>query len=176
MAQLISLTCFKGEAVRFNFCLNPFTVTTADTANGAGTVNVVSTAGFPAAGTFYLEGAAVTYSALTATAFTGCAGTPTSAYPAPAAQGGAGAVGCRDVTGWTTRLTIRKNAIADPVILNPAGVIVSPLGGVFKVVLTKAQTTQPAGAYAADFWRTDAGSETALGVGSFTVQQESLNP
>jgi hypothetical protein len=47
---------------------------TADVLLGAATVDVVSTAQFGATGTFYLNGAIVTYTGKTATSFTGCTG------------------------------------------------------------------------------------------------------
>lgn len=52
------------------------TTLSALTTGGDATVNVVSTALFPASGTFLLGGVTVTYSGKTGTTFTGCTGTP----------------------------------------------------------------------------------------------------
>ena len=57
------------------------TTTTANTAAGAATINVVSTAGFAPSGQLLLNGTPVTYRGITATSFTGSIGTPASVQP-----------------------------------------------------------------------------------------------
>jgi hypothetical protein len=61
--------------------------TTANTALNAGTINVTSTAGFPANGSIVLNGVTVYCTAKTATKFQGCTGTPATVFPLPVTNG-----------------------------------------------------------------------------------------
>lgn len=74
-----------------------------------------------------------------------------------------------DITGWTIVFTLRT-VIGNPVLLSIAAAIVNAAAGKFRVTITAAQTDSLAtGDYAYDVQRTDAGNETVLSIGTFTV-------
>ena len=80
-----------------------------------------------------------------------------------------------DISGWAMQFTLKRKATDAAAVLTQAAVITSAAQGQFSVSLTKVQTNLPAGEYAYDVQRIDAGSEAVLSVGLFTIQQEVLN-
>lgn len=81
-----------------------------------------------------------------------------------------------DITTWTIVCTVRRKS-AGNVLLTPLVTITSSFQGLYNISLTHAQTLSlNAGVYVYDIQRTDGGSEAVLSIGSFTVQQEVLNP
>jgi hypothetical protein len=176
MAVINNLSVYKGEKVELNFGLSPAALTTSPVLAGAASVPV-PTAGFPSSGTAYLLPstpgavvAAITYTGITAGALTGCAN-----VPAVAQAGALVTTGSQDITGWNISLTLKRAATDAAALLTQAATIVSAIGGIYRVTLTKAQTNRQAFQYAYDVQRTDAGSEAVLSIGTFTVQQEVLN-
>lgn len=81
-----------------------------------------------------------------------------------------------DLTSWTIVFTLRKNATDAVSILSINATIVSAPAGTFRISLTKAQTSLVAGTYQYDIFRTDAGSEACLSIGTFVINQDVLTP
>jgi len=75
-----------------------------------------------------------------------------------------------DITGWTLTVTI-KNPIGTTVTL--AGTVVSGTAGTYRWTITAANTvTLGVNDSKIDVWRTDVGSETLMGLGTFSITQE----
>ena len=75
-----------------------------------------------------------------------------------------------DISGWTIVLTLKHRASDTDVALTVNGAIVSGPSGTYTVTLTAAQTRSlQYGDYHCDIWRTNAGSETLMGIGRLTV-------
>lgn len=82
-----------------------------------------------------------------------------------------------NITGFTLELTVKKKGTDTAVVLQAAAAITDPTNGFYQFEFTHAQTVGlNAGTYTYDIQRTDAGSETVLAVGTFTVTQEVLYP
>ena len=80
-----------------------------------------------------------------------------------------------DITGWTISFCLKASP-GDLPLLTVAGAIVGAAAGTFKVNLTKANLTIPAGVYVYDVQRTDSGSEAVLSIGKFNLQPSILYP
>lgn len=80
-----------------------------------------------------------------------------------------------DITGWTISFCLKATP-TDAAILTVAGSVVSAAAGTFKVNLSKANLTQPAGVYVYDVQRTDSGSEAVLSIGAFNLKSSVLYP
>lgn len=72
-----------------------------------------------------------------------------------------------NITGWTLSFTVR-DANNQIVIQKAPSVVLGPTG-TFSFSVTASDTTLSANIYNCDLWRTDAGNETVMGVGTFTI-------
>src|SRR5258708_1271789 len=83
-----------------------------------------------------------------------------------------------NLTGVPIVFTVRKrNDATQPTLISVNGVVTNGPAGQFSITVTHPQTMQatlPAGMYAYDVWRTDAGNEAVLSYGSFKVDPEVL--
>ncbi len=82
-----------------------------------------------------------------------------------------------DISGWTLLLTVEGDP-ETPKLISVAGVVVSASDGTFSVTLddTTSGTDQSVGHYKYDVWRTDAGNERLLAIGSFIVEDSARFP
>lgn len=75
-----------------------------------------------------------------------------------------------NITGWTLVVTVRDENKA--VMFTKSGTIVSGAAGTYTWPVTAANTLISPKPYSLDIWRTDAGSETLMAVGTLTVNDE----
>jgi hypothetical protein len=75
-----------------------------------------------------------------------------------------------DITGWTIRVMVRDNA--RNVVWDKLATISNGPSGLYNFSVTHADTTIKVGTYAIDIQRTDTGSETLMGFGTFQITPE----
>jgi hypothetical protein len=78
------------------------------------------------------------------------------------------------VAGWTLGFWVRKDTLAGSLVVvtktSGSGItLVDAVAGIWTVLLSSADTKQTTGTYLFDLWRTDAGDETALAQGRFSI-------
>lgn len=83
-----------------------------------------------------------------------------------------------NITGWTIVMTVRLlPTTANPPLLSVNATVVSGTAGTYRIGLTAAQTLAlGVGTFHADIWRTDAGAQTEMAVGTLTILQPVRNP
>lgn len=79
-----------------------------------------------------------------------------------------------DITGWTIVYTMR-GLLVTTLVLTISATLTDPTAGVFTVPFTRAQSILLRGEYMYDIWRTNAGFETPVSVGSIIFAPSVLN-
>lgn len=74
-----------------------------------------------------------------------------------------------DITGWTIKMYVRRQARTGSVLFTADGVITTAASGLFKMPLSQAQTLRLPGDYCYDVWRIDAGFNRLLATGKLTL-------
>lgn len=77
-----------------------------------------------------------------------------------------------DVTGWTIVITAKDASGRS--VLNKNGTVTNGPLGLYTFSVTHADTLLSPANYALDIQRTDSGSETLMGLGTFTITREVL--
>jgi hypothetical protein len=77
-------------------------------------------------------------------------------------------------SGWTLGFWLRKDTLTGSLVVvtktSGSGItLVDATAGIWTVLLSSADTKQVTGTYLFDLWRTDAGDETALAQGRFSI-------
>lgn len=80
------------------------------------------------------------------------------------------------IAGWTLLFTVTRAQGSSTKVIEQAGEIVSAVAGTFRFQLMTEQNAVLPAAYHYDVWRTDAGNERLLALGTYTVANESRLP
>lgn len=78
----------------------------------------------------------------------------------------------KDITGWTIAGTAKDEN--GNIVFSLAGAVVSGPAGTYTLSVTHAQTLVEPKSYRLDVWRTDGSSETLMGIGTITIDQNVL--
>ena len=81
-----------------------------------------------------------------------------------------------NVSGWTTRFTVKKAYNSPTELLHTSGIVTDGAGGEFTVNLPRASTNVATGAYVYDFVRTDTNDYTVLSTGVFKIEPGVYTP
>lgn len=77
-----------------------------------------------------------------------------------------------NILNWNIQMKVKNNYGDAAAVLTKAAVITDPTNGQFTLTFSHAETNITPRSYVYDIWRTDGGSEVALGKGDFVIDPE----
>ena len=78
-----------------------------------------------------------------------------------------------NITGWTLQLTVTRALGSVTKVIQKTGEIISGAAGTFRFILVTTDTDVAPEVYQYDVWRTNAGNERLLAIGTFTIADQS---